>query len=169
MTHAHTLCLSKTQNLNPNCPGPGSSDFSEFLSDRSTGSRPALDRHAQFCACVYQSTGTRPGLDRPRELALWKCQSTDPVDRQFKSRRAVDWRSTGGRLAREFCSLEVIGRPSRSTGGCNGQKNDRWPVDRRSTDSSDRTPTALFLGSLYKGILSSVLRLTFWRLLKLFF
>ena len=132
--------------------------------------RPAVDRHStdmhKFCACEYQSTGTRPILDRPQPVALWKC----PVD--WPSRPTVQIQASG-RLAvdrsREFCSLEVIGRPSRSTGGCNGQKNDRWPVDRRSTASSDRTPTALFLGSLYKGILSSVLRLTFWRLLEQFF
>ena len=70
MTHAHTLWFFKTKTFYPrpktkiqNCPGPVNSDFSEIHSDRSTGSRPGLDRHAQLCMCVSvdrESTDTRP-------------------------------------------------------------------------------------------------------------
>ena len=102
--------LSKTLNQNPYCPGPGSSDFSEFLSDRSTGSRPALDRHAQFCACAYQSTGTRPILDRPKPVTLWKL----PVDRigrpTVHSRRAVD--SPVDRWLQRSEKWPLAGRPA---------------------------------------------------------
>jgi len=69
-------------------PNPNFSRFCKFCfyrthSDRSTGSRPALDRHAQNVHVRI----SRPAVDRystdPNLLLSGNCQSTDPVDRQF--------------------------------------------------------------------------------------
>ena len=65
--------------------------------DRSTG-------RAQ--TCTPECTGERSTVpvDRFKESALWKSRSTAPVDRQ-----------------RVYSLLQLLGRPGRSTGGCNGR------------------------------------------------
>ena len=63
-------------------------------------------------------------------LIIWKWpQSIGSVDRQ-----------------RALLSVSSLGRLSRSTGGLNGQKYDRWPVDRKGISALSNCQRAEFCG-----------------------
>ena len=98
------------------------------LADRPTG-RPDRSTEVHSHVHVVSTVAGRPGRSTDQESLLsGNVQSTDPVDRQFKSRRAVDWQSTGPESSALWkLSVDRAGRPvaatvrkmtvGRSTGG----------------------------------------------------
>ena len=118
--------LSKTQNQFHNFSRSWKFWFfriSQWPVDRqSTGTRPT-------CTNFVHVSISRPGLDRystdPNLLLSGNVQSTDPVDRQFKSRWAVDWQSTGQRvlLSGSYRSTEPVDRWL--------QRSEKWPLAGR--------------------------------------
>ena len=105
-------------------------------SDRSTVAvvdRPGRSTDVHAARLVGRSTGS---VDRQRASALWKRpRSTDPVDRPGRpaesSALCIRLRSTGRSTGQRAVALWIQSRSiGRSTGRLNGQKLDRWPVDR---------------------------------------
>ena len=101
MTHAHTLWFFKTKVFNPRPKNQNPKFvqvckfcFYRIHSDRSTGSRPALDRHAQMCMCVSvdrRSTDTLPPQTCcSLEIASRPTQSTGEPQRSDFRPLAVD-------------------------------------------------------------------------------